>query len=253
MTSHRPLPAASDAWALFLDVDGTLIDLALTPVDVHVSPELPSLLTQLSHHFGGALALVSGRCIADLDTLFHPLRLPAAGIHGVERRDRVGKFHYSGFTPENLAPARDELSRFVADHPGLLLEDKGRGLALHYRLAPHLAEEALHAARRALERLNVEAHIQHGHAVYELKSLRANKRTAIEQFMQEPPFAGRVPVFIGDDVTDRDGFEFVEATGGHAVFVGPAPDPDRGWLPHPLAVREWLTSVAAPSLTEKTY
>jgi trehalose 6-phosphate phosphatase len=244
------VPAASDSWAVFLDVDGTLIEFAPTPDTVHVSPELPLLLEKVRRRFQGALALVSGRSLADLDALFQPFRFPAAGIHGVERRDAAGELHWMGLTPQQLQQARKFLSDFVAEHPGLLLEDKGRSLAVHFRLAPHLEHQVRAAVAEVMEVLPPGTHVQSGHYVLEIKSDAATKHTAIAQFMQEPPFAGRVPVFVGDDVTDMDGFQYVESVGGHAVFVGPEPDPARGWLPDPRAVREWLRGLVQESPEE---
>lgn len=243
MTSPWMVSPARKEWALFLDLDGTLVELAPTPHSIRVASDLPSTLARVSRRFGGSLALVSGRSIADLDTLLHPLRFPAAGIHGIERRDARGDIHYAGLSPEDLEPARKDLRGFVARHKGLLLEDKGRSLALHFRLAPELESAVYQIIEQVLKHLPVETHVQPGHCVIEIKSGRANKRTAIEQFMQEPPFAGRVPVFVGDDLTDRDGFGYVESVGGHAVLVGPDPEEGRGWLPDPAAVRAWLQSL----------
>lgn len=243
MADEWIVPAPRPDWALFLDVDGTLIDIAPTPYSVSVSAELPPLLERLAERLGGSLALVSGRSIADLDALFAPLRLPAAGIHGVERRDAGGQLHFEGLTPAQLDPAREALAPFVEANPGLLLEDKGRSLAVHFRLAPQLAARVEEAIAQLLPKLPPQTRVQRGHCVVELKSGLANKRTAIERFMHEPPFAGRVPVFLGDDITDHDGFRYVEEAGGHAVFVGPAPEHGRGWLPDPAAVRSWLATL----------
>ena len=237
-------PPADDGWSLFLDVDGTLLELAPTPDAVIVGPELPELLARLSRRFGGALAIVSGRCIAELDQLFYPFRFPAAGIHGIELRDARGELHYAGLRDVDLEWARAELRRFVAQHPGLILEDKGRALALHFRQAPELESAVQTVLGRVLPALPAEAHLQPGHCVIEIKSAAADKRTAIQRFLEEPPFAGRVPVFVGDDVTDHEGLDYVESIGGHAVFVGPAPRHVRGWLPDPAAVRSWLRSLA---------
>ena len=237
-------PPADDGWSLFLDVDGTLLELAPTPDAVIVGPELPELLARLSRRFGGALAIVSGRCIAELDQLFYPFRFPAAGIHGIELRDARGELHYAGLRDVDLEWARAELRRFVAQRPGLILEDKGRALALHFRQAPELEGEVQTVLGRVLPGLPQEAHLQPGHCVIEIKSAAADKRTAIQRFLEEPPFAGRVPVFVGDDVTDHEGLAYVESIGGHAVFVGPAPRHVRGWLPDPAAVRSWLRALA---------
>jgi trehalose 6-phosphate phosphatase len=238
------VPPASDTWALFLDVDGTLLDIAAEPQLVQVSADLPPLLARLAHRYSGSLALVSGRAIADLDRLFHPLRLPTAGIHGAERRDASGAVHCAGMASDELSPIRAELRRFAARHPGLLLEDKGRSLALHFRQAPELEEDVREVLGRALLQLPPGSHLQPGRCVIEIKHGSATKATAIAQFMQELPFAGRVPVFLGDDLTDQVGLEYVESQGGHAVFVGRERQPGRGWLPDPSAVREWLRTLA---------
>lgn len=243
MTELWTVPAPTHSWALFLDVDGTLLDIAPGPRLVRVEPMLPSLLYRLAGRFGGCLALVSGRSIATLDAMFNPFRFPAAGIHGVERRDARGRIHTRGLQPADLENARRELTRYVSRHPGLLLEDKGRSLAVHYRLAPELGNDVRATIDRLLPLLPPDVQVQAGHYVFEIKSAGASKYSAIEAFMREPPFAGRVPVFLGDDVTDRDGFEFVESAGGHAIFVGPEKDPGRGWLPDPHAVRSWLQTL----------
>jgi len=240
---RRTAPLPSDDWALFLDVDGTLVDLAPTPQEVEVEADLPALLGRLARRLGGSLALVSGRRIADLDRLFHPFRFPAAGIHGAERRDALGRLHFSGLTSADLEPARIELRRFVARHPAVLLEDKGRGLALHFRQAPELEAAARDALERVRVQLPAETHLQPGHCVIEIKGGSSSKRAAVEQFMQEPPFAGRVPVYAGDDLTDLDALAYVQSAGGHGVFVGTEPKPGHDSLPHPAAVREWLRSL----------
>ncbi|MGH8261050.1 MAG: trehalose-phosphatase [Steroidobacteraceae bacterium] len=236
-------PIPRDDSALFLDIDGTLIDIAATPRAVDVSAGLPALLGRLSRRFKGSLALVSGRCLDDIDSLFRPFRFPAAGIHGAERRDALGTLHFAGLTSEDLAPAREELRRFVARHPALLLEDKGRGLALHFRQAPELESAVREVLEQVRIRLPPEAHLQPGHCVIELKGGSANKREAIDEFLQEPPFSGRVPVYLGDDLTDMDALHHVQSVGGLGIFVGPEPVPGLGWLPSPAAVVEWLRSL----------
>jgi trehalose 6-phosphate phosphatase len=239
----RIVPPPAAVRALFLDVDGTLVDIAPTPQQIEVSADLPPLLGRLSRRCGGSLALVSGRCIADLDRLFHPLRFPAAGIHGSERRDALGNLHFTGLTSADLEPARAELRRFAARHPAVLLEDKGRGLALHFRQAPELET----AVREMLEHVRVhlpaDTHLQHGHCVIEIKGGSSSKREAVAQFMQEPPFAGRVPIYVGDDLTDLDALAYVQSAGGQGIFVGPESKPGHDWLPNPAAVRDWLRSL----------
>lgn len=246
----------SDAarWALFLDVDGTLLDIAPTPEDVVVDAGLPGLLARLRDALQGAVALVSGRPIATLDRLFAPHCFAAAGVHGIERRDAAGRCHFMGLAPDALDPARLLLREFAGAHPGLRLEDKGRSLALHWRQAPALAAEALAAAHRALEASPSEFHLQEGRCVIEIKSRAATKGTAVEQFLEEPPFKDRLPVMLGDDVTDEDGFALIEARGGLAIEVGGAHARggvagararNRRWLADPRAVQTWLSGLAA--------
>lgn len=238
------VPPPGAGWSLFLDVDGTLLDFAATPGEVHVPSTLLPVLGRLHERLGGRVALVSGRSIDVLDALFAPLRLPAAGIHGLERRDASGTLHVTGLTRPQLDPARTALREVAERYQGLVFEDKGLSVALHYRLAPLLRPIVLEAARAALATMAPGAHLQHGNHVVEIKSAAADKGRAIGEFMREPPFAGGTPVFIGDDVTDEDGFAWVSAAGGHAVKVGPAPEAGRGWLPGPAAVREWLGRLA---------
>ena len=224
MAEEGKLPVWSDRWALFLDVDGTLLDLADHPDDVRTTPRLKLLLRRARLSLGGAVALVSGRAIASLDRLFAPLLLPAAGLHGIERRSADGTVHYLPGLEERLHDAKRELMGFVELHAGLLLEDKGAALALHYRNAPALAADAERAIRAAARRTGDGFHIQPGKMVFELKPAGHDKGTAVVNFMDERPFSGRVPVFVGDDVTDEDGFAAVNRLGGLSLRVGPPAD-----------------------------
>lgn len=239
-----PAPAELRRWALFLDVDGTLLELAPTPDGVVVPPDLPGLLAELRERLGGALALVSGRRIEELDGLFAPVRLAAAGVHGAFlRRSPDAPVDEPPRNPV-LARLAADLRGFADDHPGVLIEDKGVGLAVHYRNAPD-AEAALRgrigAARAAL---GPGIRVLDGKKVIELKPAGTDKGSAIRSLMAEPPFAGRVPVFLGDDVTDRDGFRAVQALGGLAVQVGDATGSPAGvGLADPCAVRAWLVAL----------
>ena len=218
-------PSALPEWdvqrALFLDVDGTLLDIKPDPDAVRASPPLRQLLAAASRSLENALALVSGRSIASLDRIFSPLCLPAAGLHGLERRDAAGRVHYPVGYAGRIARARRELLDFVQSSPGLLLEDKGAALALHYRNAPGLEAECRRRIGIALAVAGDDFHVQHGKMVFELKPSGQDKGTAIEAFMQEAPFRGRQPIFIGDDLTDEDGFRVVNALGGVSIRVGP--------------------------------
>ena len=213
------LPQWRDDWALFLDVDGTLLEIAAIPAAVHVPERAIRLLRSLRTRLDGALALVSGRRIADLDALFAPLTLPVAGVHGAERRDAAGN-RTTADRGARLTPARRVLAAWQAVHAGTLLEDKGAALALHYRAAPEWEAAARRAVIEALAAVGPDFHLQEGKKVLELKAFSTGKGSAIEAFMQEPPFVGRLPVFIGDDITDEDGFETVNRLGGYSIAVG---------------------------------
>jgi len=237
-------PAASHDFSLFLDVDGTLVELQETPDEVIVGESLKALLIEVSRHLNGAVALVSGRSIETLDALFEPLVLPAAGLHGVERRSASGERRGANYCDPSLAPARLMLTAFVESHPGTLLEDKGRALALHFRLAPEFETSARQAVSALVRPLAPAYHVQEGKMVLEIKPHEFTKATAIEEFLKEAPFAGRTPVVVGDDLTDQSGFRLVEAVGGISIAVGHRVQGQ--WrLDNPAAVRHWLTSFAA--------
>jgi len=214
--SGMPPPAS---WALFLDVDGTLIEIADAPDAVHVDDHVGGLLARLSERLDGALALASGRPLDVLDRFFAPLELPAAGLHGLERRSADGNVNRTDGAPA-LGPARRELERFAAAHPGTLLEDKSATLALHYRRAAGAETAAREVMERVRASLGPAYGVQEGKMVLELKPHRPNKRTVVEDFMAEAPFRDRLPVFIGDDITDEDGFAAAQCYGGAAIVVG---------------------------------
>lgn len=234
------LPPVQRNWAFFLDFDGTLIDIAATPEAVDATPAEIALLAGLMQATQGAVALISGRSIARMDELFKPLVLPAAGQHGAERRDAQGRRHRYRFPVNALRPVAGGIRSFAARHRGLVFEDKGASVALHYRLAPELASAVYEAMREAAEPLGDAVEVQGGKMVVELKPAGCDKGRAIEAFMQEPPFAGRVPVFLGDDVTDEYGFRVVNRLGGHSVKVGEGESAARWRLENPAATRKWL-------------
>jgi len=240
------LPGADRAtrWCLFLDVDGTLLDFEEAPTAVRAPDDLKTLLAAAATRLNGALALVSGRSIRDLDTLFAPLKLPAAGVHGLERRDGDGNFHRSPMNPASLDPARAHLQSLPLDAGRVLIEDKGLAIAIHFRRAPERAAEVRAAARAALATLGPGFHLLEGACVIELKAWHGNKARAVDAFMQERPFQGRTPIFVGDDITDRDGFMAVLRHGGMAVAVGDRVS-TRWRLPDPSAVRRWLAGIGA--------
>jgi trehalose 6-phosphate phosphatase len=230
---------------LFLDVDGTLLALARRPDEVVVPPRAVLILERLQKELAGALALVSGRTIRQIDALFEPLKLPCAGVHGAERRDCAGQMHCLAPRPSRLDAARSLLSRFVETEPGLLLEDKRTSLAVHFRERPLLAAVVQQRLEEALSRAGAGFRIQEGVFVREIVPAVAHKGDAVDAFLEEPAFAGRSPVFVGDDMTDLDAFAAVERRGGHAIAVG-SRIPASWRFSDPSAVIDWLELLARP-------
>lgn len=233
-------PLIEDDWAVFLDVDGSLAEHAPTPSDVRIDPGLLRTLPRLSDKCGGAVALVSGRSIQALDELFAPLDIiAAAGLHGIERRSAAARQHATGMDADFLAIAA-EAERIAAGFPGALIECKGGCLFLHWRAAPEAAG-ALSAFADTLKP-RLESHRLHpsAHGI-EVRPVGIDKGVAIAAFMEEPPFQGRRPVFLGDDPADEPGFAIVNAYDGISVLVGPPRDTAARYrLPDPRRVREWL-------------
>lgn len=240
MPPSLSVPIDGTEWALFLDVDGTIVDIAARPEDVVVLPELHATLIELRERLGGALALVSGRPIATLDALFAPLRLDAAGLHGLEVRagDQIETQVSSEAAMRGIV---NYLKLEVADWAGVLVEDKGATVALHFRQAPERQGMVLDLAKQALTTLGPGYRIQSGKQVYEIVPAAADKGAAIARFMQHPPYAGRHPVFAGDDDTDDCAFALVNHSGGLSIGVGPRGQPlARMHLMSPSMMRTWL-------------
>lgn len=206
--------------ALFLDFDGTLVDLAATPESVVVEPGLVQALTVLHEKLDGRLAIVSGRPIAQIDAMLAPLVLPAAGVHGGERRDARGDLHYA--PAPSLVTLELRAQQLVADHPALRVEHKRGALALHYRQAPEL-EEKCRAVMLAAVQESPGMVLIFGKMVIEAKPAGTTKGTAIRDFLAEAPFAGRRPVFAGDDTTDEAGFAYAQEVGGLGLKIGAGP------------------------------
>ena len=211
----RPEPG----WALFLDVDGTVLHLRATPDEVRRCDRVCRILDELLPCLGGAIGLVSGRPIDELDELFRPHRLPAAGQHGLERRDVHGR-RRAGPAPPGLDRLRAGLKASAAGAPGIIVEEKSHAVAVHYRQAPETADALQDLVRSMVREHAPEMQVMNGHMVIEIKPASANKGSAIRDFMAEAPFRGRTPVFIGDDTTDEDGFTHVAKAGGYAIRVG---------------------------------
>lgn len=242
-TQPAVLPGAQPGWAFFLDIDGTLLALAATPAGVTVGRGLKQTLGQLYAATGGAIALISGRQIGEVDSLFAPLRLPTAGQHGAERRDSSGVVHRYAAPSRWFSEIKSRLAPLAARHPGLLLEEKGFTLAIHYRQAPSLGGH-LHRLLREFVNAVQDLRLQPGKMVLEILPVGRDKGSTITEFMSESPFRGRIPVFLGDDVTDEYGFSAVNAMAGHSIKVGPGRSAARWRLPDVHAVRSWLEQCA---------
>jgi len=231
--------------AILLDVDGTILDIARTPQEVQVPETLRRTLAAVSDRVGGALALVSGRPLADLDVIFAPLRLPAIGGHGAEIRPVA-----EGGTIKRRAAALDaelkqQLTQIAARHPGVSIEDKGYSIALHYRLAPQEGPPLVREVSQACEPwVGRSIELLAGKAVIEIKTAGFNKGTAVRELMTLPPFAGRAPIYIGDDKTDEDAFLVVPEFGGHAISVGRRVVGIEEHFDSPADVRQWLERLA---------
>lgn len=241
--SHRrpQPPALASANALFLDIDGTLLEFAEDPAGVHVDADLATMLPALARKLGGAIALITGRRIVDVDRLFPVATLPVAGQHGCERRSADGTLHTHAPSPSGLVQMRDALTDLAARHDGLIFEDKGHSLALHYRQAPQLAAHVHRTLRAQIAESSLGGwRLQPGKGILEVKPEGRDKGTAILDYMREAPFRGRAPAFLGDDATDEYGFAAVAQLGGIAVKVGKGPTTARYRLRDVAAVRRWL-------------
>ena len=213
-----PDPRAN--WALFLDFDGTLVDIADRPDAIIVDPALPDLLRAVSARLSGALAVVSGRPIAEIDRFLHDAVTPVAGLHGVERREVAGDIRIGEVPDALIAEARETLTAFAAAHDGVLLEDKQVGLVLHYRLAPDRQADCEALTGSIAQASGGRLVVQPGKMVSELKAKGHHKGQAVEAFLAIPPFRGRTPVFVGDDITDEAAFAVVNDLDGISIRVG---------------------------------
>ena len=239
MTEHSA-PSWPGKPALFLDLDGTLLDFAPDPDAVEVPDRLHEVLIRLPAATDGAIAFVSGRTLSDLDRLLGPGRFPLAAVHGLQRRDAAGKLSATITDDEGFERLHQSLSRIADEYPGTLLEHKDVTLALHYRRCPEFEHELIERVEAALGEMSSRVKLMRGKMVIEVKPLEGDKGTAICAFMAEPPFAGRTPVFVGDDVTDEDGFRAVNELGGVSVKVNSGPSTASYRLADTNAVIGWL-------------
>jgi trehalose 6-phosphate phosphatase len=241
-----PLPPVLDLRdrAFLLDIDGTLLDIAPSPRQVWVPTGLRRTLTRLAELTAGAVALVSGRSLNEIDLIFSPLQLAAIGVHGAEMR-----VSGDGEVQSRTAPLSKALKRRLATvaelGPGVLVEDKGYSLALHYRLAPDLGPALKAAVADICGQLPAGAvEVLPGKAVVEIKPARVSKALAVAELMKLPPFHDRLPIFIGDDVTDEPVFPVLAQFGGLGFSVGRVVPDVNGHFENPESVRGWLTRIA---------
>jgi trehalose 6-phosphate phosphatase len=230
-----------DECAVLLDIDGTLLDLAPTPREVWVPPGLATTLNRLHERTSGALALVSGRSLNDIDLIFAPELFPAVGGHGAEMRISGDSEAVATHAPPMDKELKRRLAAIAKLSPGILLEDKGYSLALHYRLAPH-AEKAIYEAVSLIraDLPNAPIEVLPGKCVCEIKHSGFSKATGVLELMTHEPFKGRRPIFIGDDVTDEGVFAIMPDLGGLAFSVGRRAQGVAEHFDEPRDVREWL-------------
>lgn len=236
----RSLPAVSERWAMFLDIDGTLVDLADSPDGIVVEEGLPARLTRLSALLGGALALVTGRSLARAEAMFAPACLPIAGLHGAELRGAD-----QPPPPRDYLIAKARAAHFAERTPGVLFEDKGLAFALHYRGLPQAEAEVRREMETALATAGSAFQLQSGKMVAELRPASGDKGTAIAAFLAQAPFRGRLPLAIGDDLTDEAMFRFVADRGGRGIRIGPTLEDSAATerLPSPNALRALLAEI----------
>lgn len=249
----RDFASAEQQIALFLDFDGTLVELAPLPDEVKLDRRVGPALEKLHSLLGGALALVSGRPIPVLDDFLKPHRFDVAGLHGAQVR-LAGELRTESKAPEALREATRELVRFANSHVGIIVEDKRISVALHWRLAPQLEEDALALMRVVAAKIGPSVRLQEGKSVAELVPAEASKGGAIAWLMREPPYIGRTPIFIGDDITDEAGFEMVNALGGLSIRIGEGRTCATRRLASPTALRTILLEAAeSGSLTSHAF
>jgi trehalose 6-phosphate phosphatase len=243
MADLRPPPSSLlDGAALFLDFDGTLVELAESPDAIQVPPALHTLLERLAHRLDGRLAVVSGRAIDDLDVHLGRCGIALSGSHGLELR-LAGAAGAPVPAPEGLSAAREALTAFSADDPRLLVERKPASVALHFRRAPERAGEAEALVADVADRTGLA--VQPGKMVFELRPAGADKGDAVRRLMREPPFTGARPLFVGDDLTDEHAFAAVAKLGGGGILVGPDRPSAAAWRLHDVAeVGVWLEAAA---------
>lgn len=237
------LPPLDDIerYAIFLDFDGTIVEIEQHPEAVRMEASTVELLRALRERLRGALAIISGREIAVVDRFLRPLRLPVAGVHGLQRRDAYGELHTRATF--DLNPTIIMLEKRFADAPGVVIEPKRGAIAVHYRLRPELERECRAAVEQIVEN-NPKLRLLRGKMVWEIAQAGSDKGGAISAFLSEPPFKGRIPLFAGDDVTDEAGFLVVNARGGVSIKIGDGKSAAKYSAANVRELKNWLGAFA---------
>jgi trehalose 6-phosphate phosphatase len=236
--------------ALFLDFDGSLVDFALLPEKIVVRPDTIALLDATLQRLDGALAIVTGRRIANIDQHLAPLKLPAAGVHGLEFRARASETRRTPVS-EELEEARRRLMQELSPNDPIYVEDKHGALVLHYRMHPEQELRARRVAEHVTDGLDTLTAVS-GHSIFEIRQRDITKANAVRRFMRRPPFEGRVPIFVGDDLTDEDGMRAAAALGGFGVKIGEGDTSAAFRLSDTMAVHGWISQLSASDLTTGT-
>lgn len=249
MSTDMPPPLLNARDALFLDFDGTLTEIAPRPELVFVEPALVSLIERVQRLIGGAVAVVSGRPLREIDNFLMPLQLPGAGQHGAELRMHGNSTPQRRVWPGVSAAAFELRSRFGHD-PQLIVEEKGASVAIHYRAAPERAEECQAASREIAQANGLDVLV--GKMVVETRPRGLHKGLAVEALLSRPLFRGRRPIFVGDDTTDEDGFAQAQSRGGYGIKVGAGESCAQYRLDDVMAVHQWLADSAAAGGRDKS-
>ena len=236
--------------AIFLDLDGTIAEIAEHPDDVCVRPATLRLLEALNDESNGALAVISGRELSVIDRLLHPLKLPAAGVHGLERRDAAGVLHAAQFSQAH--PISFVFEKVLGDETGVVIERKPGAVAVHYRLRPDLEQRCCEIVRQVVGQ-RADLRLIHGKMVFEILQKGMDKGSVISAFLEEAPFQGRIPIFAGDDVTDEAGFAAVNSQGGISIKVGAQETDARFRANDVQELENWLRDLIADARGEQVH
>ncbi|MFN0218836.1 MAG: trehalose-phosphatase [Hyphomicrobium sp.] len=244
MRSEPPLPSDLQKFAFFVDIDGTLADIAVAPHLARVPLETRQALSTIFERSSGALAIVSGRQLADIDRLLGMTELPAAGIHGAQLRLATGHLQTVDARPSDFDVIDRTLQAHLAQFPDIMIERKPLSIAVHYRAAPDLGVFVKDLADTLLAQ-HPRLKVVSGKMIVEMLPATADKGSAVSRLMSEEPFRGRIPVFAGDDITDEDAFNVINGLQGLSVKIGPGLSVARYGFDDSNGFRNWLAEIAS--------